>query len=276
MSVHTLGSTTAVTNEGVNTSATYNEIINTFGFNMPNDGYVTLVAAYFGASGGGTIFGQLLLFDGSYNLLAGGTAGGQNFSGIGWHSQTLGPFFAGSGWTLHLGWFVSQGASQTFYTGNTGGWKGGNVAGPQSGGGFGQPGSPYFQAWINTYLQWIDPLSVSGVSPTVAGPGQTVTVSGAGFVGGSITGITFNGVAASSWTVNSDSSLSVVIPTGATSGALVVNSDHGSGSIAFTVSAAYVYDGSAFQTCQVYAYDGSAFQTCQVFIYDGATWQSSE
>lgn len=232
MATHTLGSTTEVTT-GNNITAAYNEIINTFGFVMPANGYVTLLAGVFGDSGGGTIFGQLLLFDGSYNLLAGGTAGGQNFSGIGWQTQTVGPYFIASGATVHLGWFVSPGSSQKFYTYGSGGWKGGSVSVPASAGGFSQPGSPYFQSYPNSYLQWIDPVVVSGVSPSTAAAGAGVTITGSGFTGGSVTGVTFNGVGAS-FIVVDDTHITATVPGGFTSGTLTVTSDHGNGSTAFT------------------------------------------
>lgn len=268
MSVHTLGNTTAPS-FGANDTLAYNEIGATNGPLMPANGYITDLYGYFGATSG-TMSANLLLFDGN-TLLA--IAGAQTVGGQTWQHANLGSYFMGAGSSPRVGWFVSGEVHFSVYGSGT--WQAEHVGGPSNLNGF-QPGSPYFQGGTGYYTIWIDPLSVSGVSPTVAGPGQTVTVSGGGFVGGSISSITFNGVAASSWTVNSDSSLTVTVPSGATSGALVVNSDHGSGSTSFTVSAMRVYDGSAWQPCQVYAYDGSAWQVCQVYIYDGANWQPSD
>ena len=232
MATHTLGSTTLVST-GNNTTSAYNEIINTFGFVMPANGYVTLLAGVFGDSGGGNITGQLLLFDAAYNLLAGGTAGGQTFSGIGWHTQATGPYFIAGGSTVRLGWWVSQGALQKFYTYGSGNWKGGNVSLPASGGSFPQPGSPYFQSYTNTYLQWIDPVDVTSLSPSSGKSGDVITINGSGFTGGTITGVTFNGISAS-FTVNSDTSISATVPNGYTTGTLTVSSDHGNDSAAFS------------------------------------------
>jgi predicted transcriptional regulator len=50
--------------------------------------------------------------------------------------------------------------------------------------------------------------------------GQTVEILGQGFTGS--TGVVFNGVEAAKFTVVSDTDMTAVVPTGATSGAVVV------------------------------------------------------
>ena len=117
---------------------------------------------------------------------------------------------------------------------------------------------------------------VTGVSPSAAGVGQSVTISGSNFANGSVTSVTFNGTAAATYSVVNDSTITATVPAGATSGPLTVNTNHGSASTSFTVSSAYAYDGSAFQVSTVESYDGANWQICQVFIYDGSNWQSSE
>jgi hypothetical protein len=55
--------------------------------------------------------------------------------------------------------------------------------------------------------------------------GQTVQIIGQGFTG--TTSVTFNGVAAAKFTVVSDTYMTAVVPTGATSGAVVVTTPIG-------------------------------------------------
>lgn len=271
MSVHTLGNTTAPS-FGAN-DTTENEVAPTLFVTQPTDGYITALHAYVYATTG-TISLQLLLVGsgGSLNIITSAQTVGTS---AGWQSASITPYFIGAGNNQATAFFIGSGEMH-FPVYNGGNFKIGNPGSPSGTSGFSLGGGAFFAGNIGSYYEWIDPLRVSGVSPSVAGPGQTVTVSGGGFVGGSITSITFNGVAASSWTVNSDSSLTVTVPAGATSGALTVNSDHGSGSVGFTVSAMRVYDGSAWQPCQVYAYDGATWQVCQVYIFDGTSWQPSD
>lgn len=231
MAVHTLGNTTAPS-AGSDSTAAYNEIANHVQLNMPANGYITNLHAYFGVSGG-TSLCRLLLIDGVYNVAA---QTGQFFVGsTGWQSQTITPFFKGSGNSVTVGWFVPQGLTSAFGVYSTGTWVAGSVASPTGISNFVTPTSGYFQGGLGWYITWIDPLSISSVSPAAAGPGQSVTVSGAGFVGGTITGIDFNGTAASGWVVNSDTSLTVSVPAGATTGSLNITSDHGNDSTPFTV-----------------------------------------
>lgn len=57
---------------------------------------------------------------------------------------------------------------------------------------------------------------ISSVSPATAGAGQTITITGSGLTGA--TSVTFNGMAATAFTVVSDTQLTAVVPSGATSG----------------------------------------------------------
>ncbi|MEO7909508.1 MAG: carboxypeptidase regulatory-like domain-containing protein [Roseiflexaceae bacterium] len=64
-----------------------------------------------------------------------------------------------------------------------------------------------------------DPLpSITGFSPASGLPGTEVTLNGTGFVG--ITSVRFNGIAAASYTVDSDTKIRAIVPVGAASGKL--------------------------------------------------------
>jgi hypothetical protein len=112
---------------------------------------------------------------------------------------------------------------------------------------------------------------VSSFSPSVGGPGTSVTITGGNFTGA--TSVSFNGTSAS-FTVTDDSHISATVPSGATAGTITVFNPSGSGTSAgsFTPSTLYVDDGSNFQACTVYVDDGSNFQACTVYVDDGSNW----
>lgn len=75
---------------------------------------------------------------------------------------------------------------------------------------------------------------VSSLAPTSLAPGGRLVITGSGFTGA--TGVKFGGVAATSFTVDSDSQISVIVPSGAKSGGIQVTTPLGSGtSSSFTV-----------------------------------------
>ncbi|OUJ70032.1 FG-GAP-like repeat-containing protein [Hymenobacter crusticola] len=76
--------------------------------------------------------------------------------------------------------------------------------------------------------------SISGISPAISPVGSTVVITGHDFL--NTTGITFNGVAATSFVLSSTTQLTVTIPAGATSGPVVVTTNVGaSNGFQFTV-----------------------------------------
>lgn len=86
-------------------------------------------------------------------------------------------------------------------------------------------------AWYATYFPV---CSISSISPTHAQEGATINVYGQSFSAG-VNSVTVNGTGAS-WGYVNDGQINVVIPGGATSGAIVVNTNAGSGtSGTFTV-----------------------------------------
>lgn len=230
MAVHTLGNTGAPS-AGANDTAAYNEIGPTGFLNLGQNCYITQLAGYFGATSG-SMTAHLLLVGSGGSLLV--DAGGQSVGGQTWQIANITPHYMASGSNIGVAWWVSAEVHFSVY--GTGKFQAESVGSPSNLNGY-QPGSPYYQGGTGYYLQWIDPLAVSSVSPANGAAGASVTLSGSGFVGGSISSITFGGVAAS-YTVNSDTSITVTVPGGAPGGSqtLQVNSDHGSGSVGFYVN----------------------------------------
>jgi len=71
---------------------------------------------------------------------------------------------------------------------------------------------------------------VTSVSPASGGPGTSVVITGAGFTGTVCPGgVTFGGVAAQSCVVNSDGSITAVVPTSAPTGNIIVRVSNGLG-----------------------------------------------
>ncbi len=68
--------------------------------------------------------------------------------------------------------------------------------------------------------------TISGFSPAMGAPGTQVTLSGTGFTG--TTSVSFGGRNASQFTVTSDSSITVTVPSNALSGILAINTPGGS------------------------------------------------
>lgn len=118
---------------------------------------------------------------------------------------------------------------------------------------------------------------INSVSPSTAPPGSTVTISGSGFTG--TTAVTFyNNVAAASYTVTNDSTISAVVPTGATSGPVTVTNASGSASSSsLTVSSAHVFRTGAWTQAQnVYVYRSGAWVAAAgVFVYRSGSWVSA-
>lgn len=230
MSVHILGNT-AIPSAGAN-DTTENEVAPTLFVTQPSNGYITALHVYVGATSG-TIPLQILLVGSGGSLIL--TTGAQTVGGAGWQTANISPQFIGAGSTQAAAFFFGSGEAHfPVYSG--GNFKIGNPSSPSGTNVLANAGSPYFSGNLGSYYEWIDPLTVSGVSPNFGKSGDNVTISGSGFVGGTITSVTFNGIA-SSFFVNSDSSITATVPYGFTNGTLTVNSDHGSGSTAFSESA---------------------------------------
>jgi IPT/TIG domain len=72
------------------------------------------------------------------------------------------------------------------------------------------------------------PPSVTNISPTTVSDGTSVTIAGSGLSG--VTSVTFNGQAAASFTINSDTQITATAPCGVTAGQVSVSGPNGSAS----------------------------------------------
>ena len=80
----------------------------------------------------------------------------------------------------------------------------------------------------------IIPATITSLSPTSGAAGTSVTITGTNFTG--TTGVTFNSTAATVYTVNSPTQITAVVPTGATTGNVVItNTGVSSIGVSFTV-----------------------------------------
>jgi predicted esterase len=78
-------------------------------------------------------------------------------------------------------------------------------------------------------FQFLAPPAISTFTPASGGAGTTVTISGSGFT--SASSVTFGGVAASAFTLVSDSMISAIVDSGA-SGSVVVSTPYGTAALA--------------------------------------------
>ena len=87
-----------------------------------------------------------------------------------------------------------------------------------------------------TGINFVTPPSITSFTPASGPVATSVTLTGTGFTGA--TGVSFNGTAATTFTVNSDTQISATVPTGATSGKITVTNAAGTGTSAtsFTVT----------------------------------------
>ncbi|MFM7014730.1 MAG: beta strand repeat-containing protein, partial [Bacteroidota bacterium] len=133
-------------------------------------------------------------------------------------------------------------------------------------------------------------VAVSGIAPSTGAIGSTVVISGADFTGA--TGVSFNGTAATSFTVNSNGQITATVPAGTTTGPVTVSvgqcSATSSGNFTVVSSStlnlkAYIqgyYAGSGAMT-SVLANEGISLNTDEVDtitveLYDAATGASLE
>ena len=103
-----------------------------------------------------------------------------------------------------------------------------------------------FQSFQATALGSSPAPSISGFSPSSGAVGSSVTISGSHFTGA--TGVSFGGMGASVFTVNSDAQITATVPSGASSGPISVTTPNGTASSAssFTVSTGTVVASDSF------------------------------
>src|SRR5205807_9038380 len=84
--------------------------------------------------------------------------------------------------------------------------------------------------------------SITSFTPVSGPAGASVTLTGTGFTGA--TGVSFNGTAATTFTVNSDTQISATVPTGATTGKITVTNSVGAGTSATNFTVTYSISGT--------------------------------
>lgn len=88
---------------------------------------------------------------------------------------------------------------------------------------------------IFTFLAGNGTPAITGFSPTSASPGASVVIAGSNFAG--ISSVSFNGQNAS-FTTNSSTQITAIVPNSATTGAVTVTNTYGTGTSTFTVNPA--------------------------------------
>ena len=154
---------------------------------------------------------------------------------------------------------AASGTTQLGLT-NDGDW---NNNGP-AGGGMGVLG-----AYV-TYTALAAP-TLSSASPNVAPVGQTTVLTGTNLL--HTTGITVCGVAATTYTITSDTSITVTVPAGASgAGNIVVTTPAGTASIAFTAGQIYYGTGAAVASIKAiyYGTGTGVAQVAGVWVPNGA------
>lgn len=132
--------------------------------------------------------------------------------------------------------------------------------------------------WMAAYTQfnYATPV-ISSMSDTNIYAGEVVTLSGYAFNGA--TGVSFNGVGASSFSVNSNTQITVTVPNGVTAGNVTVSNAYGTGTgPAYTVVGGYVFRSGAWSPSQgVFVFRSGTWQPAQgVFVYRSGVWQPSQ
>ena len=89
--------------------------------------------------------------------------------------------------------------------------------------------------WLGVPAAYAAAPTVSSFNPTSGPIGTSVQISGAGFQDGSVaTAVTFNGTAATTFTVDSNVQITAAVPAGATDGPIAVTDSEGTGTSATT------------------------------------------
>jgi hypothetical protein len=133
-------------------------------------------------------------------------------------------------------------------------------------------------------------VSISGLAPASGAVGSTVVISGSGFTGA--TGVSFNGTAATNFTVDNSGQITATVPVGTTTGPVTVAvgqcSATSSGNFTIGTNAALnltaymqgYYSGSGIMTSvlsnQGVSLDPNEVDTITVELYDGATGATLE
>lgn len=240
-------------------------------------GYVTKISVYVGGyTTGGAAY--LCLWDGGGNLLT--AQGGVTIpTSPAWMSYTIAGqgFYVASGTGLFIGTQLNpadQGLYVNYDSNGAYKWDFGvnGTAYPGTIGTHTQYTSQAIGAYI-TYTSLTTP-TISGTSPTVAVPGQSLTITGTGFLHAS--GATIGGVAVDSFTVNSDTQITCTVDASTAGGTqtLAVTNPAGTGNYTLTVGGVIrIWNGSAWGQAVVKVRNGSAWVVASgVKVWNGSAW----
>lgn len=214
-----------------------------------------------------------------FHLFAGGNSGSTSADPVIWDSSSNIKWHAPGAQNINnqqwYGWLISSGTPSSLYlpAGNYefGFWASGTVKwiAEGSGGvhfrqfiGSAQPNTGSADEYngaglgeLGCYIIYTPVTSpvVTSATPNVGTSGTSVAVAGSGFT--TVTDVNINGATAS-FTINSDTSITATVPSGATpgSGNLVVTNPAGTGSVGFTVGQVYFGTGSGVGTIAAVKY----------------------
>lgn len=242
------------------------------------DGYIDSIYVYCGSHNGGTGSFKFAIYGTGGHMLGSETPALGYGTGYGWNhgSYAAGSYLFLTSGTNFVGAVIASGQALQLKGYNDGGkfdwWDAGSATDLPST----WPGSPVTtvgnMGWYATYFPT---ATISSFSPTVGGAGTTVTLTGVSYSAG-VTGVSFNGTAASSYSYINDTTVTAVVPTGATSGAITIttNAGNATSASAFTVAGAYVMRSGTWTPTQgVYVMRSSVWtQVTGVYVMRSGTW----
>ncbi|MGZ6281707.1 MAG: IPT/TIG domain-containing protein [Ktedonobacterales bacterium] len=276
MGTQILGSQTPNTTNGASWGFSGENVMGGGTFTMPQDGYIDSIAVWCASLSGPTTAMTHVLWDaGTLNVIA--STGTNSFNTTFAYKQqsfTAGSYvFLASGRQFHTG--ISAGANgikfQLFPSGN-------NFAKTGTSGPVGMSGATQNQFSVgdtNSWVSYFPVATLTSISPTVGGAGTTVTLTGRSYSAG-VTGVSFNGTPASSFNYINDTTVTAVVPSGATSGTITITTHAGNATSAssFTVAGAYVMRSGVWTPTQgVFVMRSGVWtQVTGVFVMRSGTW----
>lgn len=191
-------------------------------------GYVDTIHFYCGGGDAGLIGGHnnsinsvffLLAWNGSQNVIMCQTSSFSIANGAQWNSHTLGPTLVGPTSTLGVGWWSDP---STFRC-----WKANNSSNSfyhndSSAGSLGsQPSGSPTSGLIGAYFDYWDPAAIFSVPSSLQLPGNVIQVTGTSFSQG-VSSCSIGGVNCPTFSVDSDSQVSITIPSNAVTGTVSI------------------------------------------------------
>lgn len=274
MGTKTLGSTTADTTHSATWAFSGGQNIAGNGtLTMPEDGYIDTITVYFGGSGGNVSTYSNLLSSDLASVLA--SIGPNTFASIGWKTAGFAVgsnYFMPAGTVFHASIACASGVTAAFKSSGSNFAKTG-VSTPQPMNS-GTTTNQFTSGDLNWYVTYFPKATISSIPSTPVAVGQQFTVKGKSFSAG-VTGVTVNGTACPTFTVVDDTTLTVTLASGATSGPVVVTTNAGTATSAqsLQVGSIYIDDSHTWQSgLIIFADDGTNWQQLTIFADNGTSW----